>query len=295
LLREQETVITLLQQGHTADYRLFSQAPSGAERPGWLLQQSRILQAQHRLSGLPLYLLGPQADQALLEFMRQQGQQAEIPDWQLEGQPVAAEFLPAVTLAWRALRSGREDGGNFRRGAFALKGEWAALKKKLVVSGAILALTLLLAGASAWLGYAHKARRAEALQQQLDSLFRSTLPEAQTIVDIPLQMRQAIGQLRSKGRLLGIGGSSSALTVLQEISDRMPKDIRVDIDQLNYGADGLRLEGSTGSYDDINRIARSLELSPLFAEAQISDAKTGIDNQRIDFRLNLTFSGGENP
>jgi general secretion pathway protein L len=295
LLREQEIVIALLQQGHTADYRLFSQAPSGAERPGWLLQQSRMLQAQHRLSGLPLYLLGPQADQALLEALRQQGQQAEIPDWQLAGQPVAAEFLPAVTLAWRALRSDREDGGNFRRGVFALKGEWAALKKKLVVAGAILALTLLLAGTSAWRGYAHKTRRVEALQQQLNSQFRSILPEAQTIVDIPLQMRQAIGQLRSKGRLLGVGGSSSALAVLQEISVRMPKDILVDIDNLNYGADGLRLEGSTDSYDDINRIARSLEQSSLFGEAQISDAKTSIDNQRINFRLNLTFSGGVNP
>lgn len=193
------------------------------------------------------------------------------------------------------MRSDREEGGNFRSGNFALKGEWAALKKKLVVAGAILALTLLLAGASSWLGYAHKAQRVEALQQQLTSLFRSTLPEAQTIVDIPLQMRQAIGQLRSKGRLLGVGSSGSALAVLQEISARMPKDIRVDIDHLNYGADGLRLEGSTNSYDDINRLARSLEQSPLFGEAQISDAKTSIDNQHINFRLNLTFSGGANP
>ncbi len=295
LLREEETVIALLKQGHTADYRLFLQVPDGPERPAWLLQQSRMLQAQHRLSGLPLYLLGPQADQSLLEALRQQGQQGEIPEWTLEGQPVAAEFLPAVTLAWRALRSDREDGGNFRRGVFALKGGWAALKKKLVVAGAILSLTLLLAGASAWLGYAHKAQRAEALQQQLNNQFRSTLPEAQTIVDIPLQMRQAIAQLRSKGRLLGVGSNNAALAVLQEVSARMPKDIRVDIDHLNYGADGLRLEGSTDSYDDINRIARSLEQSPLFGEAQISDAKTSIDNQRISFRLNLTFSRGGNP
>ncbi len=295
LLREEETVIALLQQGQTADYRLFSQIPPDSERCDWLMQQSRMLQAQHRLRELPLYLLGPQADQALLDALHQQGQQAEIPDWMLAGQPVAAEFLPAVTLAWRALRSAREDGGNFRRGAFALKGEWAALKKKLIAAGAILALTLLLAGTSAWLGYTYKAQQAEALQGQLTSLFRSTLPETQAIVDIPLQMRQAIDQLRSKGQLLGVGKSASALAVLQEISARMPKEIRVDIDHLIYGADGLRLEGSTDSYDDINRIARSLEQSPLFGEAQISDAKTGIGRQGIGFRLNLTFSGGVNP
>jgi general secretion pathway protein L len=295
LLREEETVIALLQQGNTADYRLFSQVPSGPERPAWLLQQSRMLQAQHRLSGLPLYLLGSQADQALLEALRHQGQQAEIPEWTLEGQPVTAEFLPAITLAWRALRSDREDGGNFRRGSFALKGEWAALKKKMAVAGAILALTLAIAVGSAWLGYAHKAQRVKALQQQLTKQFQSILPNEPFTKDMGMRMRQAIGQLRNRGRLLGIGSNDSALAILQEISARMPKDILVDIDQLNYGADGLRLEGSTGSYDDINRIARSLEQSPLFGEAQISDAKTGINNQRINFRLNLTFSGGGKP
>lgn len=80
LLREQETVIALLQHGHTTDYRLFSQIPEGPERVAWLLQQSRMLQAQHRLSDLPLYLLGSQADGSLLEALRQQGQQTEIPD-----------------------------------------------------------------------------------------------------------------------------------------------------------------------------------------------------------------------
>ncbi len=292
LLREQEWFLALLHQGQTADYRLYSQLPPASERVAWLAQQCRMLQAQHRLSELPLYLLGPQADQPFAQALQQQGLEAEIPDWQLDGQPVAAEYLPAVTLVWRARREG---GGNFRRGAFTLKGEWAALKKKLLLAGAVLALTAAVAIGSAWLGYAHKARRAEALQQQLTAVFRGTLPQTQTIVDIPLQMRQAISALRSKGRLLGVDSSGSALDVLQEISLRMPEKIRVDINNLNYGADGLRLEGSTGSYDDINRIARSLEQSPLFGEAQISDAKTSLDNQRIDFRINLTFSGEVQP
>jgi general secretion pathway protein L len=295
LLREQEWVLALLHQGQTADYRLYSQLPPASERAIWLAQQSRMLQAQHRLSELPLYLLGPQADQPFAQALQQQGLEAEIPDWQLAGQPVAAEFLPAVTLAWRALRSERDNGGNFRRGAFALKGGWAALKKKLLLAGAALALTAAIAIGSTWLGYAHKAHRAEALQQQLNAVFRATLSESQTIVDIPLQMRQAISALRSKGRLLGVGSSSSALAALQEISLRMPENIRVDINNLNYSADNLRLEGSTGSYDDINRIARGLEQSPLFDEVQISDAKTSLDNQRIDFRLNLTYSGEVQP
>ncbi len=295
LLREEETVLVLLQQGHTVDYRLYSSLPEPSQRADWLLQQSRILQAQHRLNQLPLYLLGPQADQALVEALQKQGQAAEIPLWTLAEKPVAAEFLPAVTLAWRALRQERQGGGNFRSGAFALKGEWAALKKKMILAAVVLALTLVISGVSAWLSYAHKVGQARALQQQLTAEFRAILPETQTIIDIPLQMRQAISQLRDKGRLLGVGSNASALTALLEVSARMPERIRVDVSNLSYGAEGLRLEGSTDSYDDINRIARSLEQSPLFGEAQISDAKTSIDNQGIDFRLNLTLNGEGQP
>lgn len=291
LLRNEETVVALLQRGCTVDYRLASPLSTTAEQAEELIQQSRQLQAQHRLEQLPLYLLGPRTDEDLVETLRQQGYAVEIPLWTLGDEPVAAEFLPAVTLAWRALRSGRQGDGNFRRGPLALKGEWAALKKKLLLAGTALLTALALFVVAGWMGYAHKSRQARMLQQQLIAQFRETLPEAGAIVDMPLQLRQAIARLRTRGRLLGIDGSASALSVLLEVSARMPEQVRVDINTLNYGAEGLRLEGATDSYDDLNRIARSLEQSALFGEAQIGDARTAADNQRVEFRLNLPLTG----
>jgi general secretion pathway protein L len=44
------------------------------------------------------------------------------------------------------------------------------------------------------------------------------------------------------------------------------------------------------SFEAINRIARSLEQSPLFAQAQIADAKMSLDGTRVDFRLHLSFA-----
>ncbi len=295
LLRNEETVIALLQGGCTSDYRLSPPLADTADPAEELIQQSRQLQAQHRLEQLPLYLLGPRADEDLVESLCQQGYAAQIPLWILDGEPVAAEFLPAVTLAWRALRPGRDGDGNFRRGSFALKGEWAALKKKLLLAGTALLTALALFVLAGWMGYAHKSRQARMLQQQLTAQFRETLPEAGAIVDMPLQLRQAIARLRTRSRLLGIDGSASALFALLEVSARMPEQVRVDITTLNYGAEGLRLEGATDSYDDLNRIARSLEQSALFGEAQIGDARTAADNQRVEFRLNLPLAGEELP
>ncbi len=292
LLREEETVITLLQKGQTTDYRLFSGPVRGTahQRAAWLISQGQALLAGHGLQQHPFFLLGPKADLALLEALRGRGRKADFPDWKMYDEQIAPEFMPAAALAWRATFSDRAGQGNFRRGRFALKGEWAALKKKLLTAAAVLTLAATLAVGSAWLGYAHKARRAEALQQELKTLFSATFPNVKTLVDIPLQMRQEVNELRNKGGRLGLGSRPSALQVLREISLRAPGEVPVDIRELSYGTDEVRLEGTAASFDHINRLARSLKASPLFADARISDAKTGLDGKQVDFRLNLAFS-----
>ncbi|MFA5515563.1 MAG: PilN domain-containing protein, partial [Desulfuromonadales bacterium] len=91
--------------------------------------------------------------------------------------------------------------------------------------------------------------------------------------------------------LIGAGQQNTPLIVLREISGSIPGSVSVDIRDLSYTPDSVRLEGVTTSFDAINQIARSLESSPLFAEAQIADAKMSLDNTRVDFRLNLLYNG----
>jgi general secretion pathway protein L len=292
LLREEETVITLLQKGQTTDYRLFSGPVRGTahQRAAWLISQGQALLAAHGLQPQPFFLIGPKADPALLEALHIRRRDADFPEWKIYDEQIPPEFMPAAALAWRATFSDQAGQGNFRRGRFALKGEWAALKKKLLTAAAVLVLTAALAVGSAWLGYAHKARRAEALQQEMKTLFSATFPEVKVLVDIPRQMSQEVGELRNRGGRLGLESSASALQVLREISLRTPKEVPVDIRELSYGTDEVRLEGSAASFDHINRLSRSLKASPLFAEARISDAKTSLDGQQVDFRLNIGFS-----
>jgi general secretion pathway protein L len=292
LLREEETVIALLQNGQTTDYRLFSGPLRGTahQKAAWLISRGLALLASHGQQPKPFFLLGPKTDPALLEALRQRGRKADFPDWKIYDEQIPPEFMPAAALALRATLSDQAGQGNFRRGRFALKGEWAALKKKLLTAAAVLVLTAALAVGSAWLGYGHKARRAEALRQEQKTLFSATFPEVKPLNDILLQMRQQVDELRSKGGRLGLGSRASALRVLREISLCTPKEVPVDIRELSYGTDEVRLEGTAASFDHINRLARSLEASPLFAEARISDAKTGLDSQQVDFRLNLSFS-----
>lgn len=289
---QQTITVALLQGGRVASYRLLPVAAglTEAARAQLVLREGATLQGAAGCSGLPFCLIGPGASPTLIEHLERVGCRVETPQVAFDGRPVDRELLPAVALARRAAATERGKSFNFRRGSFAPKSEWVALKRGLVFAAALLVLSGLALGAAAWLNYAGKARQAEALHQEMVRLFREMFPGESTVVDVPLQMRGKISELQKKNALYGADSSRSALSVLREISERLPPDQVVDIRELNYTPEAVMFEGSTVSFDAVNRLAKALEQSTSFRTPQVADAKMRLDGSRVDFRLNLTFS-----
>jgi general secretion pathway protein L len=288
---EPAITMALLQNGGVVSYRLLPVAAGRAEeeRAQLILREGAALQGATGLSNQPLCLIGAGAS-ALSERLKSAGVRVETPQVAIEGRPVDQEFLPALALALRAAAAERGKSFNFRRGPFAPKSEWVALKRWLVFATSLLVLSCLALGGAAWLNYSGKARRAEALNQEMVQLFRETFPGEATIVDVPLQMRGKINAMQKTIALYGADSSRSALAVLREISERLPEDLVVDIRELSYTADAVMFEGSTASFEAVNRLAKALEESPTFRTPQVADAKMSLDGSRVDFRLNLNFS-----
>ncbi|MDD2557544.1 MAG: PilN domain-containing protein, partial [Desulfuromonas sp.] len=86
-----------------------------------------------------------------------------------------------------------------------------------------------------------------------------------------------------------------ALAALREISRLTPEDIKLDVKRFKYDADKLDLTGVTTDFDSVNRLGAQLRQAPLFTEVRISDAKMGLEGNKVDFRLQLTLSttGGQ--
>jgi general secretion pathway protein L len=291
IVAEQAITMALQQHGGVVSYRLLPVAAGLAEeaRAQLILREGAALQGAAGCSDLPLCLIGPGAA-ALSERLKSAGVRVETPQVAIDGRPVDQEFLPALALAWRATVSERGKSFNFRRGTFAPKSEWVALKRWMIFAATLLVLSGMALGGAAWLNYSGKARRAEALNQSMVQLFRETFPGEATIVDVPLQMRGKINEVQKKIVLYGADSSRSALAVLREISERLPQDLVVDIRELSYTPDAVMFEGSTASFDAVNRLAKALEESPTFRTPQVADAKMSLDGSRVDFRLNLSFS-----
>jgi general secretion pathway protein L len=288
-LGEQETTLALMKSGRLSEYRLIPGGGDEDEMARFLLREGIALQRDAGAKNLPMSLIGPGATPTLAEKLRQSGRQITPLRFYGGGRDIEPEFLPAVALALRAAAPPKEREFNFRRGKYALKSEWAGLKKEIIAASVVLFLTIATLAGTATLNYVHKSNRLQALEQEMVTVFRETFPGTQPMVDIPLQMRSRINQLREQARQLGSGPQGSAISVLNEISQRMPGDVTVDVRDLAVSADQVRMEGVTTSFDAINQIARSLQESPFFADAQIADAKASIDGNRVDFRLTLTF------
>ncbi len=290
-LGEEESTVSLVQEGQVSDYRLIPHGPrpAAAEIVHSVLRESRSLPREARHRDLQLYLIGPGVTAEVQEALRAAAVPFAIPAFIIDGWEVPPSFLPAVALALRAAIPTKEKEFNFRQGRFALKNEWAALKKELTAAAAVLLLSVAVLAGSAWLKYDFKADQAQILRQEMSQTFQQTFNRPPATRDIPVEMRSQIKALTEKARLVGVGGQSSPLRVLQEISRNIPAAVKVDIRDLNYSPETVRLEGHTTSFDAINQMARNLEKSPLFKEVQIADAKMSLDGSRVDFRLTLSF------
>ncbi|MFA5516815.1 MAG: pilus assembly protein PilM, partial [Desulfuromonadales bacterium] len=206
-LGEQEISVSLVEAGQIIDFRLLPAkiGDSPAELARQLLRESAGLQREIKHRELPLYLIGPGATPALQGELQQAGRPAQTPKFFMEGSDIEAEFLPAVALALRAGAPAREREINFRRGRFALKNEWTALKREMIAAVVLLLFTGLTVAGASYLNYAHKANRAEVLDREISRVFKETLPNSRTAMQPLQQMESKMRELRERAKLIGAG------------------------------------------------------------------------------------------
>lgn len=93
--------------------------------------------------------------------------------------------------------------------------------------------------------------------------------------------------------------ASPALTILKELSEAVPKDLKLDVTLYQYTTSNstLVLRGETDSYDAVAKILEAIrKVSSLTAvEEKASNAKPGSDNKIIEFTVNAKYSGTTKP
>ena len=287
---DQETTVSLVQNGLLVDYRILPSG-TGLAQAAQLQQLRREIKVLKHVAGakdLPISLMGEGITTELAEFLLTSEPMVEKLSLELGGKMVDGAFLPAVALALRGRIAKRDRSFNFRRGKYALKGEWANLRRKLVLLAALFGVVIFIMLGSMTFKYLDKAGRDAQLQAEIVNVYRLLFPEASTIVDVPMQLKSAIRGLQEKGLLLA-GDQASALAILKEISSQ-PEPTTVEIQEFSLGAAELKLAGRAASFESVNTMAKILGESPMFTKVQITDSKMSLDGSRIDFRLLLAIA-----
>lgn len=246
-----------------------------------------------------VYLSGPSSpDEPLDEWTEKLEVPVRVlpfPDEGLSRPPAEAVPWPgwAIPLGL-ALREGyAKDASqvNLRRGPFAPQRETGPWKRMAVVGGIYLGILFVLWGLSTWSEISYRNAQYEALRSSIREVFRETLPDVKNIVSEIDQMRARVNELEVRASSLGslVDREVSPLSILREISQRIPKDQEVEFRDFIVEEGRVRLEGVTTSFDAIDKISAELSDYPRFTAVTVSDAKQGVERNKVVFKLTINL------
>ncbi len=213
-----------------------------------------------------------------------------VGDWQ------AALHDKALALALQTTgRRGKESGLNFRQGELALSHHLLHSKKQLTAVAATAGLVLLLG--LAWLFNTNRQleKQSNNLAVSMERIFQESFPGIKPGPDPFAHM---------KSRLKSADGSTATiplfaeekriLTILSDISARIPASIQLRVSQLVIDQNSVIVKGNTDAFNNVNRMQSLLSKSGRYVEAKIASAVKGKKDEGIlfDIRLQLRTESG---
>jgi len=193
----------------------------------------------------------------------------------------------ALREVWRPARSGVD----LLQGPFAPADRGTPWKGPAIQAGVYAGILLGLWGVGKGLEIAYLRAQYDTLRSAVRERFRSTLPEVANIVSEVDQLSARVDELEARARSLGslVDREISPLRLLRDISERIPKEIEVEFEELVVEENRVRIKGVTVSFDAIARIEAELAKHPRFAQVAVSKAETMGTKDKVRFNLTLNL------
>jgi len=192
----------------------------------------------------------------------------------------------ALGLAIR--ESKKAKGFNFRREEFQVKTQLVKIKKELIHASIYLAIILLFFAVNRIVDYRDLKNRTTALDYQIKGIFTETFPEITNIVDPIHQMKTKIGDLKkASGAAPGINIDTKVLEILNDISERVPKNLKVDVDRMVVDQAGIQMRGTTDNFNTVDSIKTSLESSEMYKGVVIASANLEQSGKGVRFEIKM--------
>ena len=207
---------------------------------------------------------------------------------------LAGLYIPALMdngLAL-AIREGKKAKGfNFRREEFQVRTQLVKVKKDLIHAASFLAVILVLLAVSWIVDYQDLQTRAADLESQVKGIFSQTFPGITNIVDPVHQMNTKISELKNgAGAAPGLSMDKTVLKIMNNISERIPKDLEVLVDRMVVDQDGIQIRGTTDTFNTVDSIKKGLESSEMYRDVVIASANLDQSGKGVRFEIKMDLA-----
>lgn len=202
---------------------------------------------------------------------------------------VPAEEQPAVAQAYALALRGTQSGAkaprfNFRRGDLAFKGDFDFAKGKLGRLAAFAATLLLLAITSGIVQNTLLARREAQLDDRICAITEATVKKCERDFTV------------AKALLAGAESPAaavpkmSAVQLLAELTQRIPVEANVVIEQVEVNLERISLRASTENTKRVDEVTEALKKFNCFSEVQQRRVERSRDGSKVTFGLDIQVS-----
>lgn len=187
-----------------------------------------------------------------------------------------ALLLPqALGLSLRGTLSAPVSKLNLRRDEFVYQRDFQVLRRKFMPSFAIAAALIVLLASGVLIRTMKNRSIAADIDSQIEQIFRETNPGVTRIVDPIAQMRLSLTDMKRRTEALGLyAGNVTALDVLREISTKVPPALDVTLKVLSIDEDRIRFQGTTTSFELVERLKTELEKIAFFSSVNVGDVRS---------------------
>jgi Tfp pilus assembly protein PilN len=79
------------------------------------------------------------------------------------------------------------------------------------------------------------------------------------------------------------------LALLRELSQRVPADVGLELDEIVLDGDVVRLHGRTDRFESIDVVTRALGASAGLRDVTAEDSRAAVDGRGVEFGLRATW------
>jgi general secretion pathway protein L len=201
-----------------------------------------------------------------------------------EAQNSTNNWVKALGLALQAHQGGRRGWLNLRKGPFAFKGDFEAIRGKVLhVAIALLILVVLTVG-YATTRYLSLSSTNKSMDNRMKEITQAILGKPYADLEIAIQiMKEKISP--EADQLPRV----SAPEVLREIHERIPEKTNLRMKDLNISPKRIQLSGFTDSFESVEKIKSNLEKYNCFKEIQTGKTQKTVDGSEVEFRFTIVF------